>query len=219
MTQAHTIVVFGGAGRTGSEVVKMALAIGHTVTAFVHAPPKRGILPEHPNLRIVVGDARNPQDVTAVLSSHDTVINIIAPKLGDKKNYDISLVATRTIVNAMQEVGISRYIGQAGAWATEYLEDASIPMQLAFKFFWPLRQIYDFKKQEDKVVRASDLNWTLVRCGLLKNGLQKPIKIAPTRHQCGLFEIPKITRKSVAAFHLSIIDDQTYSRRAPIIFN
>lgn len=217
--QSHTIVVFGGAGRTGSEVVKAALAAGHTVSAFTYSLPAEGILPAHPNLRIIRGDARNKADVQSALASHDTVINIIAPKIGDKNNYDISVVATQNIVEAMEEVGISRYLGQAGAWGTEYTEDASILMQIGFKVFWPLRQIYAFKKQEDALVRNSSLNWTLVRCGVLTNKALAPIKIAPTRHRCKAFEIPKISRKSVAQFHIAIIDDPNYSRRAPIIFN
>jgi nucleoside-diphosphate-sugar epimerase len=215
----HTIIVFGGAGRTGSEVVKTALANGHSVTAFVHRTPAAGVLPNHPNLKIVKGNARNSDEVKAAIASHDTVINIIAPKIGDRKNYDISVVATRNIVEAMQEVGVNRYIGQAGAWATEHFGDASIPMRLGFTFFWPLRQIYSFKKLEDKIVKGSDLNWTLVRCGLLTNGKQTPIKVAITRYPCKIFEIPKISRKSVAAFHISIIDNPTFIRQTPVIIS
>lgn len=217
--QTHTIIVFGGAGRTGSEVVKAALAAGHTVSAFVYSPPAPGILPTHPNLRIVQGDARDLQQVKTALASHDTVINIIAPTSLNKKNYDISLVATQNIISAMQEVGITRYQGQCGAWATEYLEDASLPMQLAFKLIWPLRQIYVFKKLEDKVVKNSGLEWTIARCAVLTNGNQAPIKVSLTRYVCKMFEIPKISRKSVAAFHVAIIDDETFYRHAPIILN
>ena len=92
-------------------------------------------------------------------------------------------------------------------------------MQLGFKLYWPLKQIYTFKKQEDAIVRASTVNWTLVRCGILTNGPQAPIKIATSRHHCKAFEIPKISRKSVAQFHLAILDNPDYSRRSPIIFN
>ena len=217
--QTHTIIIFGGAGRTGSEVVKAALAAGHSVTAFVYNTPPSGVLPEHPNLKIIEGDARSKSDVANALSSHDTVINIIAPKLGDSKNYDISLVATQNIIESMEDMGMNRYIGQAGAWGTEFTEDASILMRVGFSVLLPLKQIYSYKKLEDKVVKNSSVNWTLVRCGLLTNKKLAPIKIAQTRHKCGWFEIPKISRKSVAQFHLAIIDNPDYSRRCPIIFN
>jgi nucleoside-diphosphate-sugar epimerase len=217
--QTHSIIVFGGAGRTGSEVVKAALANGHHVSAFVYSQPSQEVLPTHPNLRVILGNARNSDDVEAALPGHDTVINIIAPKIGNKKNYDISVVATTNIVSAMQKNGIHRYIGQAGAWGTEFTEDASPLMRLGFIIFWPLRQIYAFKKIEDSIVKKSSLDWTLVRCGILTNKEAAPITVAPVRYRCKVLEIPKISRKSVAQFHLSIIDDSTYYRSAPIIFN
>jgi putative NADH-flavin reductase len=218
-TQKHTIIVFGGAGRTGIEVVRAALAAGHTVSAFVHKKPPSGVLPEHANLRIIVGDARNKEAVQTALASHDVVMNIIAPKFNDKRNYDISLVATKNIISGMEELGMTRYIGQAGAWATEFLEDASLIMRIAFKIIPQFRGIYTYKRQEDAVVKASSLNWTLVRCGLLTNRPLAPIKIAESRHTCAWYEIPKISRKSVAQFHLAILDEPQYSRRCPIIFN
>lgn len=217
--QTHTIIVFGGAGRTGREVIVDALQAGHTVTAFVFRKPAPGILPEHPNFRIIEGNARNATEVQAALTSHDTVINIIAPKLGEKLNYDISAVATRNIITGMEELGMTRYIGQAGAWATEFLEDASLPMRIVFKYYWPLRQIYEFKKTEDKIVKNSSTNWTLVRCARLTNGKPKRIKIHMDRYKCKMFELPKISRKSVAQFHLAIIDEPSYFKRTPVISN
>jgi putative NADH-flavin reductase len=217
--QTHTIIIFGAGGRTGREVVIRALQAGHTVSAFVFKKPSPGTFPEHPNLHIIEGNARNAAEVQAALTSHDTVINIIAPKLGEKSNYDISSVATKNIIAGMEELGMSRYIGQAGAWATEYIEDASIPMRIAFSLAWPLRQIYTFKKLEDKIVKNSSTNWTLVRCARLTNGKPGRIKIHMDRYKCKMFEVPHISRKSVAQFHLAIIDEPSYIKRAPIISN
>jgi putative NADH-flavin reductase len=217
--QTHKIIIFGSAGRTGREVVKNAIQAGHTVTAFVFRKPAPGVFPDHPSLRIIEGNARNASDVRSALSSHDTVINIIAPKLGEKQNYDISEIATRNIITGMEELGISRYIGQAGAWATEFLEDASIPMRIAFRIFWPLRQIYAIKKIEDTIVKNSATNWTLVRCALLTNGKPKAVNIHMDRYKCRAFEIPSISRASVAQFHLTIIDEPKYFKRTPVISN
>ncbi len=217
--QKYSIIVFGGAGRTGSEVVKLALEQGYTVSAFVYHNPPARILPDSPQLKIIEGNARDYQQVKAALTGHDVVINIIAPKIGDKKNYDISVVASQNIVKGMQELGIKRYIGQAGAWATEYIEDASLLMQIGFKVFWPLRQIYSFKKNEDRIVKDTPLNWTLVRCGILSNGKLAPVKTHMPRYKCGLLEIPHISRKSVAQFHLDILDNPEYYKQTPVIFS
>ena len=126
------ILVFGASVRRSRSRLQ-ALEAGHSVTAFVRTMPEHSALPLHEKLHFITGDARNYTNVLQAMSDQDAVINVIAPKLGDSANYDISLVATRNIIQAMQEQGIKRYQGQSGAWAAgEYLEDASIPMRIAF---------------------------------------------------------------------------------------
>lgn len=213
-----SIIVFGGAGRTGSEVVKQAISNGHSVTAFTYSTPPPGMLPDSLRLRIVTGNAYVYDDVARAVAGHDVVINIIAPKLFDRKNYPISEQATRNIIHAMHESGIRRYIGQAGAWATDQIGDASLLMRLGFMFFLPLKNIYSYKKKEDQLVKQSQLDWTLVRCGILTD--KHPTshyKIYPERYVCGMFEIPKIRRVNVAKFELSIIHDTAYYKKCPIV--
>jgi nucleoside-diphosphate-sugar epimerase len=214
----NNIIVFGGAGRTGREVVLQALAAGHKVSVFTRAEPSQDTLPPHNNLSLYIGDASNLKDVTAAIKDHDVVINIIAPRLFDKKHYPISEIATNNIISAMQALWVKRYIGQAGAWATEQLSDASPIMQLGFKIFLPLRQVYSYKKKEDAIVKNSGLDWTLVRCGVLTNTAQaSKYRIFKKRYKCGLFEIPKIRRTNVANFELTILNDAAYYKTCPII--
>lgn len=219
MNNTKNIVVFGAGGRTGREVVSQALQAGHSVTAFVRTIPEHNALPLHEKLHFITGDARNYVNVRDTISGHDVVINVIAPRLGDSTNYDISLVATRNILQAMKERGLRRYIGQAGAWATEFIEDASLPMRIAFGIFLPIKNIYAYKKLEDAEVKQSELDWTLVRCGILTDKPQAPVKVSMLHRKCGIFEIPKISRKSVAAFHISILEDQNFYKKTPVIVN
>jgi nucleoside-diphosphate-sugar epimerase len=214
----NKIIVFGGAGRTGSEVVKKCLNEGYKVTAFAYSEPNKDLLPAHDNLSIYLGDAKNFDSVAHAITGHDIVINIIAPKLFDAKNYPISEIATKNIIDAMKKHGVRRYIGQAGAWATDQLRDASPLMQLGFIFFLPLRHLYAYKKKEDAIVKASGLDWTLVRCGLLTNKqTASEYQIHNDRYTCGFFEIPKIRRVNVADFEVRIINDNTYFQKCPII--
>lgn len=208
------IVVFGGQGRTGSLVVAEAIRRGHTVSTFVrndmHSLP--------PSVRVIAGDARNEAQVSAAIAGHNAVINIIAPRLFDRKNYDISEVATRNIIHGMQAHGVRRYQGQSGAWATEHLHEASLPMRLGFLLIPMFRGIYAVKKREDALVKASGLDWTLVRCGVLTDKAPTQLRTFPDGHyRCGLFEIPKSPRASVARFHLDIITDRNFYSACPII--
>lgn len=209
------VIIFGGQGRTGQLVAKEAAKRGHAVSVFTfhdnHTLPK--------NIRVIEGNARDAKQVAQALAGHDAVINIIAPKLFDRKNYDISEVATKNIIHGMHMHNIRRYQGQAGAWATEYMSDASLLMRLSFLLVPMFRGIYGVKKREDQIVKASKLDWTLVRCGLL-TGKTEPetMQISKNgRYKCTLLELPKISRHSVARFHVDILEDTSYFNTTPIV--
>jgi putative NADH-flavin reductase len=214
----HNIIIFGATGRTGRLIVSQALKQGHYVTAFTHKDPEPGILPDNVNLRIVAADARQEMAVVQAMKGHNVIINVIAPSLFDTKNHDISQIATANIISAMQKTGAKRYIGQSGAWATEFIEDASLPMRMAFKIIPQFKSIYKYKKQEDEIVKNSGLNYTIVRCGLLTDN--EPVsnyRVFMDRYKCGRFEIPKIRRINVADFELGIIEKAEYVGKCPII--
>lgn len=212
----HNIIVFGGQGRTGYEVVVQALAAGHRVSAFTYRD--NGSLPAQENLTIIEGNARDAQVVSDAIRGHDIVINIVAPKLGDKKNYDISVAATKNIIAGMENNNVRRYFGQCGAWATDDKKDASRIMRIGFFFFLPLRHIYKFKRQENVLVRQSSLDYTIVRAALLTDGpLTWPIKAYPDGYKCSFFEIPKISRKSVAKFYIENLDNDQLIGKCPVI--
>jgi uncharacterized protein len=50
------ITVLGASGKTGSEIVKQALAEGHSVNALVR---REGSLEDSPNLNVITGDVTN----------------------------------------------------------------------------------------------------------------------------------------------------------------
>ena len=53
------VLVFGSTGGTGRELVRQALDLGHSVTAYVRDPSKIQDL-EHPSLKVVRGDVLDP---------------------------------------------------------------------------------------------------------------------------------------------------------------
>jgi uncharacterized protein YbjT (DUF2867 family) len=59
------LAIFGATGGTGRHLVDQALAAGHTVTVLVRNP---ATLPAtHARLRLLHGDVRNQDDVTAAI--------------------------------------------------------------------------------------------------------------------------------------------------------
>ncbi len=213
----HKIIIFGGQGGTGKEVAVLAAKHGHHVTVF--ARHNDHVFPKALGIHYVIGDARNKSDIARALTDFDVVINVIAPKLFDKKNYDISPVATNNILDAMGQKGIKRYMSQCGAWATSDLNNASIVMRIVFKIFLPLKNIYKLKKVEDTIVKSSATDWTVFRAGLLNNKKPKPVKIYENGYKCKFWEVPSISRKSLAQAYIDNLDNQELFNKFPVIIN
>ncbi|MEU3574553.1 NAD(P)H-binding protein [Kitasatospora sp. NPDC036755] len=76
------ITVFGATGNVGSRVVAEALARGHHVTAVVRDPAKPHGLPA--TVPLVLGDARDPEDVARIAAGQDVVITATRPVPGSE---------------------------------------------------------------------------------------------------------------------------------------
>lgn len=71
------ITVFGATGRTGREVVRLALERGYNVVAFVRDSRKVNI--ENPQLEVVQGELNNKEALRATLKGSDCVISALGP--------------------------------------------------------------------------------------------------------------------------------------------
>ena len=109
------VLVTGGAGYVGSNLVPKLLAAGYRVTVLdlcIYGD----VLPPHPDLRIVKGDLRDPAQVAQALAGCDAVIHLacisndpsfdLDPTLGRSINYD----CFRPLVKASKDAGVRRFI-------------------------------------------------------------------------------------------------------------
>ena len=155
------LFVLGATGRTGTEIVNLALTRGHEVTAFVRSPQK---LRPADSLAIVRGDPHRQEIIAAALPGHDAVLSAIGPHPRDALRPSALLTdCARATVEAMTAVGVSRLAIVSAA--------VLFPEKgLYFAFFrWLLRHhARDLGAMED-LVRASDLAWTIARPPRLTN--------------------------------------------------
>src|SRR5260370_42311417 len=70
----------GAAGRTGVELLDLALAHGHAVTAFVRSPRK--ITRRHERLAVVEGSVDEARPMAAAMTGHDAVGSVLGPTPG-----------------------------------------------------------------------------------------------------------------------------------------
>jgi len=156
------LTVFGATGSVGRHLVSQALARGHRVTAFTRHPES---IDPAPRLEVVRGDVLDPAAVRAAIEGRDAVV----VALGDGRRGGVREAGTRAVVDAMTASGVRRLVCQSTLGAG----DSRGNLDLFWKhvmFGLLLRRAYaDHQRQED-VVRASALDWTIVRPAAFTDG-------------------------------------------------
>lgn len=157
------LTVFGATGSVGRHVVEQGLGQGHRITAFTRHP---GSLDAAEGLEEFEGDVFDPNAVRSAVAGHDAVI----VALGDGRRGGVREAGTRVVVDAMSELGVRRLVCQSTLGAG----DSRANLNLVWKhvmFGLLLRRAYVDHQRQEGVVRASTLNWTLVRPGAFTDGV------------------------------------------------
>ena len=201
------IALLGGSGRIGSEVLDMLLADDHEVQAL--ARNAASVRPA-PGLTVTEGDALDPASVAAAVKGADAVVSALGPR-GVKSRGLLAGAAANTVA-AMNDDGIRRLIAVSAAGAfieadpdTSALIKLILPRVLA-KTFADVRQM-------ENVIRASGLEWTLVRPTRLVGGQ------ATGRYRTRSDFTPrggmKIARAEVAQFVVDALSQHSWIRASP----
>ena len=204
------ILVIGATGGTGREIVKQALERGHDVVALARTPGKLDL--KHDRLRVVKGDVMDPSTLDAAVKDVDAVVCALGHKrwLGPS---NILSQGTRNIVAAMEKNGVKRLvvetalgvgdsIGRLGVYYTLF----TIPFILPFYWF--------DKERQERVVRASNVEWIIVRPAQLTNGRKRATYKHGPRVGNYAWSV-SISRADVADFMLNQLGDTPYVRHAP----
>lgn len=201
------VVVFGATGTTGSEVVARALEQGHTVTAFVRDLAK--VERKHPNLKIMQGDVLNRDDVTRAVQGQDAVLS----SLGAGLNGTVRSQGTRHIIEAMQQANVGRFISQSTLGAGDSRSNLNAYWKYIM-FGLLLRRAYADHNRQEAFIKQSNLDWTIVRPGALKDGERTG------RYRHGFPPSDKnitldISVGDVADFMVQQLTDDTYLHATP----
>lgn len=204
------IAVFGGTGRTGKHLVEQALAAGHHVTALARTPAK---LQSHERLTVVQGDVQDPAAVEQTVAGAEAVVSVLGPT-SNEPTFEVSK-GTQNILVAMRKQGLRRLIISAGAGVgdpndTPKLFNRAINVLLKLT----ARYVYEDMKRVVEIVRASDLDWTVVRVPRLIDGPRiGKIQVGYVGNGMGM----QIDRADMADFMLKQLQSDAYVRKAPAI--
>ncbi len=142
------VMVTGGAGYVGSNLVPKLLAAGYEVSVldlYIYGDVFADLKP-HPKLTEVMGDLRSPADVARALAGCDAVIHLacisndpsfdLDPALGRSINYD----CFRPLVKAAKDAGVRRFIYASSSSVYGIKNETDVTEDL------PLQPLTDYSK-------------------------------------------------------------------------
>ncbi|OBI47583.1 steroid delta-isomerase [Mycobacterium kyorinense] len=116
-TELGRVLVTGGSGFVGANLVTTLLERGHQVRSFDRAPSP---LPDHPKLEVLEGDICDPDTVAAAVAGIDTIIHTAAiielmggASVTDeyrKRSFAVNVGGTENLVRAGQAAGVKRFV-------------------------------------------------------------------------------------------------------------
>ncbi len=208
------ILVIGGSQGIGLAVCRAAVANGHRVRAM----SRKGRLPADiaSTCEAFAGDARNTNDVSQALAGIDVVVQA----LGVPPSLDLILkpvtlfsAATRVLLPAMKQAGVTKLVAVTGFGAGD--SDAAINILQRLPFKLALKNAYDDKTAQEALIEATDLEWLIVRPGVLVNWALNGKYTVLTRP--GDWRNGFVARADVADFIVKRIETNALNREKPVI--
>ena len=199
------IVLLGSTGKTGMEFITQALEAGHSVVAVVRTPSK--LTEKNPNLHIIKGNVTDSEVLARAMVGGDVLVSTLG-------GTGSSLITntTKAIITAADKTGLKRVI----MMSSFLVESEQLKGFLRLLTDFVMRQIISDKSAGEKLLRESDLDWTIVYATRLTNGQRDPrVRIVPRTEKIGMMY--KISRVNVAAWILGSLKDASYIRKSVTI--
>lgn len=210
------LLIMGASRGIGLATVRAALDSGHEVRAYARSAASIAV--DSPRLEKVPGNALSASHVGRALEGVDAVIQVLGADINANTllgGTTLFSEATRILVDAMQKHGPRRLISVTGFGAGDSRDALGPLYRLAFTF--TLRKVYDDKDVQEQIIKASDLDWTIVRPGLLRDGRATGlyrVLTDPAEWQLG-----SVRRNDVAHFLVHEAEQPAYVHQTPAIIS
>ena len=203
------VLVFGANGKTGRLVVARAVAKGHEVSVLVRHPGSAA----QPGIRVITGDALQPDDVLGAMAGQDAVVDCIG---GTKpwKSQTLERNAMQNIVKAMKTSGAKRLVvvsamgvGDSKKQSPWWYRNLMLPTFL--------RGSTADKAAMEAIVQSSGLDWIIARPPILKDGPATGKVQVLNQSETG----HGITRADLAVWLVGQLANETYVGQAVVVVN
>ena len=200
------IIIIGGTSGVGLELVELAIARGHSVTAVARRPERLSL--SHPNLMTKKGDITSIPDMQRLLPGHDVVVSTVGLSPGSR-NVTLFSKGVSNLLTVMAETGQSRLLtvsaigaGDSKGSGSFWFDAVLHPMILADDI--------DDKTRMEQILKENSIDFTVVRPAILTNDIAEE-KYRVIKSYQGI-ETGSISRKDVAHFLLHLAEQNTYIR-------
>jgi putative NADH-flavin reductase len=204
------LIIIGGTGKTGRELIKQGLEQGHMITAIVRNPQK--LKSDNTSLKVIKGNIMSYESFESAFQGQDAVLSALGHKRFFIKTNILS-EGTKNIIKAMEKHGVKRLI----CITSLGINDSRFKLGLYYTLFTiPVILFFYFrdKAKQEKIIMKSNLDWTIVRPGQLTNGKKRTkYKHGP---DVGNYILTKmISRADTAHFMLTQLHDEAYIHKTP----
>ncbi|HVP65237.1 MAG TPA: SDR family oxidoreductase [candidate division Zixibacteria bacterium] len=204
------LAVFGATGPTGLQLVRQALEAGHSVRALVRNPSRMTIT--NNSLRVVMGDVLDLEACRKTLLGSEGALSCLGSR-NLFKNVKVVSRGTQNIMSTMVQMGLRRLVVESAYGASESYDLAGAGMKLVVRTI--LAAPYADKNIIEPEIKASSLDWTIVRPVALTNGPRTG------KYRVGddlrLGAGARISRADVAEFMLREFSERKWVGKAPSI--
>jgi uncharacterized protein YbjT (DUF2867 family) len=211
------IAMLGATGRTGRHALKTALERGHEVTVLVRDPGKLPHEvtdgPYRDRVRVLVGDATDPDQLVELVAGADAVVSALGPVRGQR---DLHRRTARALTRVMKEQGPRRFVGISAAGIDVPGDQKPLRDKV---ISWLIQRLggdaAKDKPEEFAVWAGSGLDWTLVRVPRLqdRDRSMKPLQQDPHRST----RSTTLSRADLGAFLIDVVEQNLYACQAPFV--
>lgn len=207
----NTIAVIGGTGKSGKFLVQSLLNKQYPIRMLLRNPENFTL--KNPLINIVKGDVRNSEAVHHLIKDCDVVISTLGQSVGEKSIFSD---ATGNIIKAMNSYGINRYIVTTGLNVNTPFDHKNEKVKMATDWMYQnYPETTTDKQKEYELLNESNLNWTLVRLPLI-NLTDESFATETSLQDC---KGETISATNLAKFLISQMDDQTFCKQSPFLYN
>jgi putative NADH-flavin reductase len=207
----YQVAVIGGTGKSGKYVVQEL--VNRNIRIKLLLRKTSSFETSNPLIEVVRGDARNYESIHSLFEGCDAVISTLSQPVGEESIFGD---ATRNILQAMEALGISRYVVTAGLNVDAIGDEKNEKVRFATDWMYQnYPKTTKDRQVEYELLAKSTIDWTMVRL---------PMIIQTEEHfpvEVNLIDCPgeNISAADLAVFLVNQLSSETYVKKSPFIAN